>query len=236
MKHPHSDASFPAAAILAGGLLFSGPAASAAVLLTENWEGASNVFSTPTYNYTSQFTLPNGLTPPGGLVYGNGGQGTNGSVSTNSYPVSAISLTAGTGVSASQIDAGFASYAFRGQFSSYLTQGDWTQLSITFLDAASTPIGSPILLGGDAFTQALPTAAFGNYSDAKAWGESAATGTVPTGARSIGVTLSMTKVAGGTAIDGYVDNISLNISAVPEPDTLTLSGIAGLALLRRRRR
>ena len=110
MKYPHSDSSFPAAAILAGGLLFSGPAASAAVLLTEGWEGGTNVFATPTYNYSTNYTQPNGLTPAGGLVYGKGGAGIPGAASTNFYPVPAISLTAGTGISTAQIDAGSAAF------------------------------------------------------------------------------------------------------------------------------
>jgi hypothetical protein len=224
-----------AAAILAGGVLFTGPA-SAAVVFTENFEGASNAFGMGTYAYAQNYTIPNYLSPGGGLLYGKAGPGINGQVSTNNFPLPLMSLTTGTGVSAAQIDAGAAAYDFRGQFSTYRTQGDWAQVSITFRDAGNTAIGSPVVLGGDIFTAALLAAPFGNYGDARAWGESAFQGIVPAGARTIDVLLSATKVAGGTAIDGYVDNISLNVSPVPEPTSFTLSGLAGLVLLRRRKR
>jgi MYXO-CTERM domain-containing protein len=229
MRHSCSTA-----AILAGGVLFTGPA-SGAVIFTEGFEGV-NAFGMGTYAYASNYTQPNTLTPPGGLFYGKAGAGTPGQVSTNNFPLAPISLTAGSGVSAAQIDSGSAAYDFRGQFSSYLSQGDWAQVSITFKDGANAAIGSPVILGGEVFTQALPTAPFGNYADAKAWGESAFQGVVPSGARTIDVVLSGTKVAGGTAIDGYVDNVSLSVSPVPEPATFTLAGLAGLLLLRRRRR
>jgi hypothetical protein len=233
MKKTGMSSAPSAAAILAGGVLFTGPAARAAVILSEDWEGATNVFSTPTYNYSSNYTQPN---PGGGLVYGKGGAGTTGAPSTNFYPGPSLSLTAGTGLSTTEIDSGSAAYDFRGQFSSYLTQGDWAELSITFKDGANAPIGSPVLLGGDVFTQAIPVAPFGNYADAKEWGTSSATGIIPNGARTIDLMLSMTKVASGTAIDGYVDNFNLSVSVIPEPGTVSLSGLAGLALLRWRKR
>jgi MYXO-CTERM domain-containing protein len=220
-----------AAAILAGGVLFTGPA-SGAVIFSEGFEGV-NAFGMGTYAYASNYTQPN---PAGGLLYGKAGAGIPGQVSTNSFPLAPISLTAGSGVSAAQIDSGSAAYDFRGQFSSYLSQGDWAEINITFKDGANAPIGSPVLLGGQAFTLALPTAPFGNYADARAWGESAFQGIIPAGARTIDVVLSGTKVAGGTAIDGYVDNVNLSVSPVPEPATCTLAGLAGLLFLRRRRR
>jgi hypothetical protein len=232
---PPSTSAASAAAILAGGVLFTGPA-SAAVLLTEGFEGGTNVFGMGTYAYAQNYTLPNYLTPGGGLLYGKAGAGISGQVSTNNFPLAPISLTSGTGFSTAQIDAGSAAYNFGAQFSTYLSQGDWAQVSITFKDSANGAIGSPVILGGEVFTMGLAAAPFGGFADARAWGQSTSQGIVPAGARTIDVVLSATKVTGGTAIDGYVDNVVLNINPVPEPATFTLSGLAGLMLLRRRRR
>lgn len=228
-------ASANAAAILAGGLLFSGPA-NAAVIFSEDFEDFTNAFGLNTYAYASNYTMPNVLTPPGGLLYGNAGAGINGQVSTNEFALEPLSLTTGGGVSTAQIDAGLAGFDFRAQFSTYRTQGDYGQLSITFKDAGALTIGDAVILGGDLFTASLASGQFGNYADARAWGESAFQGIVPVGARTIDVVFSGTKTAGGTAIDGYVDNVSLSVAVVPEPATFAILGFASLLCLKRRRR
>jgi uncharacterized protein (TIGR03382 family) len=219
-----------AAAILAGGVFFTGPA-TAAVIFSENFEGV-NVFGMNTYTYAQNYTMPNAA---GDVAYGNGGAGVNGGVSTNSFPGGNISLTGASGVSAAQIDAGLVAYDFSGQFTSWLTQGDWAELVVTFMDSSNAVIGTPVVLGGQAFTLALATGDNGRYTDAREWGTDTRTGTVPAGARSLSPVINATKVPDGTAIDGYVDNISLSVNVIPEPGTLTLAGLAGLALLRRRR-
>jgi hypothetical protein len=231
---PSSSTLTSAAAILAGGVLFTGPA-SAGVIFSENFEGV-NVFGMSTYAYASNYTLPNYLTPGGGALYGFPGPGVTNQVSTSSFPLPAISLTVGSGVTSAQIDSGSAAYDFRGQFSSWRLQGDYSELSITFKNAADAAIGAPVLLGGQVFVSALASGQNPNYSDARAWGESAMQGIIPAGARTIDVVLNATKTAGGTAIDGYIDNFSLSVAPVPEPSTVALSALAGLAFLRRRRR
>src|SRR5690242_19517589 len=90
-----------AASLLAGGVLFTGPA-SAAVLLNEGFEGV-NVFGMPTYLYSQNYTLPNSLTPGGDLRYGTAGPGVTGQVSTNTFLVAPFSLTTGTGITTAQI-------------------------------------------------------------------------------------------------------------------------------------
>jgi len=224
-----------AAAILAGGVLFTGPAR-AALLLSEDFEALENAFGMGTYAYSQNYTLPNTLTPDGGLQYGRSGNGIPNQVSTNSFPLAPLSLTAGTGITATQIDSGLGRYDFRGQFSTWRLQGDYAQIDITFKDAANVAIGNPVTIGGAAFTAALAAGQNPKYTDARAWGESALQGIVPTGARTLDVILSATKTADGTAIDGYVDNISLTIVPVPEPTTFGLVGCAALGWLRRRRR
>jgi hypothetical protein len=234
-KLPRSASSTAcAAAILAGGVLFTGPAASAAIIFSEDFEGPVNAFGMPTYAYSLNYTLPNALTPGGGLLYGHGGPGVDGQASTNFFPLLPISLTVGSGVSAAQIDAGTATYDFRGQFSTYRVQGDWAQVSISFRDAFNTELGTPVILGGEAFTAALASGPNPKYANARAWGQSGFQGVIPSGARTLEVILSATKTPGGLIIDGYVDNVFLSV--VPEPTTFALSAVAGLACLRRRRR
>ena len=194
-------------AILAGSFSFIG-AAQSVTLLSENFEGGVNVFGAGTYNYSANYTLPNLLTPGGGLQYMKGGPGITGSVSTNIFSSGAsINLLTG-GITGTQIDAGTIGYNLYAQFSSYLVQGDHATLSVQFLDGGSLALGSPLQIGGDAFTAALPTGAIGSYTNAKDWGTDARAGIVPLGARFATVQIFDVKTAGGTAIDGYVDNVN----------------------------
>src|SRR5262245_26196176 len=91
-------------AILAGSLTFMG-SAQTVTLLNEGFEGASNAFSTGTYNYAQNYTMPNLLTPGGGLKYGKGGAGITGAVSTNMFSAGSLSLLSG-GITGGQIDSG----------------------------------------------------------------------------------------------------------------------------------
>jgi hypothetical protein len=89
-----------------------------------------NAFGMNTYAYASNYTMPNTLSPGGGLLYGRCGAGVPGQISTNNFPLAPLSLTTGTGITTAQIDSGLASYDFRAQFSTYLSQGDYAQVSI----------------------------------------------------------------------------------------------------------
>lgn len=237
-KHPRSSSSSAyAAAILAGGVLFTGPATNATIVFSEDFESAANAFGMPTYAYSQNYTLPNYLAPSGGLQYATGGNGVNGQVSTNPFALPApLSLTQGTGVTANQIDNALASFDFRAQFSTYRQQNDYAEVLVTFLDEFSTPIGDPIILGGQTFVSGLASGPGATLPDARAWGESTFQGLIPAGARTISVLVSGTKTPGGMAIDSYLDTVVLNVESVPEPTTLALGVFAGLAWLRRRRR
>ena len=108
---------------------------------------------------------------------------------------------------------------------------------VQFRDVSNNPIGSALTLGGAAFTGALGSGNNGSYPDARDWGADSLLGIVPTGARSMSVFIEETKTAAGTAIDGYVDNVNISITAVPEPGVGALFALGGgLLALRRRRR
>jgi hypothetical protein len=219
-----------AAAILTGAFAFAGEA-QAVTLLTENFEGATNVFGMPTYAYSDGYTAAHALTPASGLKYAHGGAGTNGAVSTNSYSAAAnpVSLI-GSGITASAVDAGAISYNFYAQFSTYKDQADFAQVTVSFLNASNTVISS-VSLGGQAFTAALTPS--GNV--VKEWKADTSSGLIPTGARSVSFAVTETKTPGGTNIDGYLDNVQFSANPVPEPSAAVLAlGAMGLAWRRRR--
>ena len=185
--------------------------------------------------------MANLLVPGGGLKYMNGGAGVPNQVSTNNFSAGSLSLVTG-GITGAQIDGGLVSYNLYSQFSTYLfqpalsTTSDYATLFVQFLDGSSSPIGTPLSLGGQAFTYALGSGDNGSYSNARDWGADALAGVVPSGARFANVSIQTVKVAEGTAIDGYVDNVNILIE-VPEPGLAGLFALGGglLALVRRRR-
>lgn len=216
-----------AAAILAGGLIFSAPA-SGAIIFTEDFEGATNQFGMSTYAYSMNYTQPNYA--DGGLNYGHGGNGVAGTVSTNTFgPLSASLLV--DGLTIGLIDAGLGTYSFSAQFSTYLEQNDFAEISVIFKDETSADLSEPVVLGGSA----LVTSLVADGTGLRYFGSQGNSGSIPVGARSVSILMAQTKTPTGLNIDGYVENVVLNAQAVPEPGTaaLILFGVAGL--LRRRR-
>jgi hypothetical protein len=228
-------------AILAGSLTFMGTA-QAVTLISEGFEGAGNVFGAGTYTYASTYTMPNLLAPGGGLQYLRGGNGIDGSVSTNIFTAtgSPLSLLTG-GITALDIDGGTVSYNLYAQFSTFRLQNDHGTLSVQFLDAGSSPLGLSLNIGGSAFVSGLGLgiSGYGNpdFTDMRDWAADSLAGIVPAGARFASVQILEVKTAGGLAIDGYMDNVNFTIDVVPEPGSVALVALgAGLfALLRRRR-
>ena len=66
-----------------------------------------------------------------------------------------VSLTASTGLTTADIDGGQGRYTVSAWFSSYLTQGDYSVLTVDFLDASSSVVGSSVPLGGFDFVAAM---------------------------------------------------------------------------------
>jgi hypothetical protein len=224
-------------AALAGGLAFVGAAEATELILDGSFEntvlptgaivgtggtanpgigGGWSIFST--YTYSTLYTLP--LTNNAGVSiggaqflrpYASGVQGINNSSDTVTQTVS---LTASTTLTPAKIDAGQSTFTMSAWFSSYLTQGDYSDLTLTFLDANTNSIGTPVALGGFDFVSALPTAPNAKYNNdpnayPKSWGQDLFTGPIPAGARNAQVLIHSTSVAGSP--DGYVDLVSLNV-------------------------
>lgn len=228
-------------AILAGSFSFMGTA-QAITLLSEDFEGIANSFTAPTYNYSATYTMPNLLSPGGGLKYMNGGAGITGAVSTNVYTASGspLSLLAG-GITGTEIDGGLVSYNLYAQFSTYRQQNDHGTLSVRFLDSGSNPLGSELRIGGAAIVSGLGLGISGygdpDFTDMRDWAADSLSGTIPSGARFASVQIFEVKTAAGTATDGYMDNVNFSITPVPEPGTLALFALGGgLTVMLRRRR
>lgn len=203
----------------------------AATLVNEGFEGGTNVFNMPTYAYTANYTQANTLTPASGLRYAHGGNpaaGTN-IVYTQNFSGPTLLLTS-FGFNATDIDSGLVAFDFTGQFSTYQSQNDYAVVSILFRDGTGTPIGSAVSIGSQALVSAL-AGGTGN----RAWGSDSQTGFVPSGARDIVMSVAETKNAEAVYIDGYVDNIRLDVNVVPEPGSVMLGLLGSVMLLRRRK-
>ena len=108
-------------------------------------------------------------------------------------------------------------FSLSAYFSSFASQGDFGTVSVEFLDAAGMSLGVTSIVDSDTTT----------------WTRESAQGVIPASASVARVSAYGTALGGGP--DGYIDNISLSV--VPEPAGLGLSliGLGGISLWRRRR-
>ena len=214
-------------AVLAGGLAFVGGVEAAEVISDGSFEnttrssnpvvkvggkvnpGVGEGWSTfSTYLYSTMYTLPGPANCGADFLrpYPSGTYGITQS-STNVYQL--VDLTAGTALSAADIDGGQGKFSLSAWFSSYLTQGDYSDLRLEFLNAAGGVVGEAVPLGGQDFVANIETGPNAKFTDAKAWAQDLRAGTLPAGARAARVTLMSTSASG--APDGYVDLVSLDV-------------------------
>jgi hypothetical protein len=211
-------------AVLAGGLSFVGNAAELIIDGSfENTTPSSNPVvkvggkpnpgvgegwsSFSTYTYSTLYTLPGPANSGIGYLRPYP-PGTYGISQSSTEAKQLVSLLAGT-LTPAKIDAGSGKFTMSSWFSSYLTQGDFSELTLEFLNEANAVVGDPIALGGRDFVESIPTGANSKYGNAKEWGQDVETGTIPSGARRARVTIKSTPVNG--APDGYVDVVSLDV-------------------------
>src|SRR5262245_37535352 len=168
-------------AILAGGMAFVGSASAVDVIVDGNFE-----------NTTGSGIVRNGGTPNPGVgggwttfstylystEYANPGPANSGIQFMRPYAPSqsitqSVSLTASTGLTQAAIDGGQGRYTISAWFSSYLTQGDYSVVTVDFLDGSGSVVGSSIPLGGLDFVAAIPTgpSLTGKYQNGKDWAQ-----------------------------------------------------------------
>jgi hypothetical protein len=250
-------------AALAGGLAFVGAADATELILDGSFENATlapgsivglggttnagigggwSIFST--YLYSTQYTLP--LTNGVGVAIGgaqflrpypSGQHDVNHSSDTVTQ---LVSLTSGTTLTPAKIDAGQISFTMSAWFSTYTTDGDYSDLTLTFLDANTNAVGSAVTIGGSNFVANLPFGANSKYNNARYWGQDVATGTIPAGARNAQVQIHSTPLSGSP--DGYVDVVSLDVvdksvgtpfvsSANPADKAVNIGPVASLTVV-----
>lgn len=152
-----------------------------------------------------------------GLNFFAGGPNTALSSATQSLDVSSI-----TGL----IDGGAVSFELAAYLGGFSSQQDSGKLTATFLGASRDVLGAG----------SIGPVTNSDRGNATGLLLRQTSGVVPIGTRFIDVQLTMTRQA-GSYNDGYADNLSLVLSAVPESSTIALfgSGLAVLGLCRRRR-
>jgi hypothetical protein len=136
---------------------------------------------------------------------------------------------------AGQIDAGLIRYNLSAFFSTYLLQRDYGTVRAFFLDGSNVELGQTAI-GGATFVGNLPALPPDQLRD---WGQDTLGGLVPAGTRTVRIELDGDKELNvGNVADGYVDLVNFQITAVPEPGTLSLFalGLVGGWVCWRRRR
>ena len=204
--------------------------ASAATVFSETFEAGTNAFGLPTYGYSENYTLANTLTPSSGSRYAHGGNpaGANGITFAVSFSAPELSL-AGLGYSNASIDSGTLTLSLAGQFSTYQSQNDFAVVSVQFLDGVGANLGTAVEIGGSGLVSGLA-----GGTGSRGWANASQDAAVPTGARSMVISVSENKTPQGAYIDGYVDNVTVAI--IPEPSSLLLGFATALPLFMRRRR
>jgi hypothetical protein len=127
------------------------------------------------------------------------------------------------GATGAAIAAGIARFNLSAFMSSYLNDNDFGNVQADFLDQSSATIGTALISDGDPGPNNV-------------WNQTNISGDLPVGTAIVRLSVFGTPVNFGP--DGYVDNVSFSITAVPEPTSLGIAagGLTMLSLARRRRR
>ncbi|HEY6228813.1 MAG TPA: PA domain-containing protein [Verrucomicrobiae bacterium] len=247
-------------AVLSGGMAFVGSASATELIVDGSFENTTSVTATvraggvantdpavgagwstfSTYLYSTKYAGFPGPANSGASFLRPYPSGTYGVTRSSDTVVQNVSLTGASGLTTAKIDAGQGLYRLAGWFSGYLDQTDYSDLTLEFFDGIGNAVGDPVPLAGIDFYAAIPQYDNGRYPNARQWVQDTKSGTIPAGARTARVTIHATPVGGG-APDGYVDNVSLDVSdasstnpaiteAVPANNAIGVGPVVNIAL------
>jgi MYXO-CTERM domain-containing protein len=191
-----------------------------------DWTGMSAFAYSHDGSSSSAGVVPNYAdgAPPAGAGHWYFTSNNSGATDVNAPGLFFQDIDVSAGPTGAAIASGTAAYNLSAFMSSYLNDTDVGHAQIDFLNAAGSNLGTALLDDGDPGPNNV-------------WNLNSLSGSVPVGTSTLRVSLFGTRTAGGAGPDGYIDNVSLSITAVPEPGGLALAaGLLGLALVRRRRR
>jgi hypothetical protein len=128
------------------------------------------------------------------------------------------------GPTGAAIASGTARYDLSAFMSSYLDDTDIGNAHIDFLNSTGASLGTAVLSDPD-------------FGPNNVWNLNSLSGLVPVGTATMRLSLFGNRTAGGAGPDGYIDNVALSITAVPEPGGPAIAaGLFVLTLVRKRRR
>src|SRR5712691_9065945 len=229
-------------AVLAGGLAFVGAADAKDVVVDGSFENTTPSSSSivnlggatnpgvgggwtfySTYLYSTCYTLPGQYNPLNNIQYLRPYSPTAHGITHTSMSVTQmVSLTATTTLTPNKIDSGLGQFTMSAWFSSYRADGDYSTLTLEFMDDTGTDVAIPLVLGGKTFVANIPVGTCGIYTDAKDWAQDSGSDTIPFGARTARITIEATLLSGSGA-DGYVDLVSLDLVDVTETRPIVTS-------------
>jgi hypothetical protein len=126
------------------------------------------------------------------------------------------------GPTASAIATGTARYNLSAFMSGYLNDNDFGNAHINFLNSSGGSLGTALLSDSDPGPDNI-------------WNLNSLSGLVPVGTATMRLSVFGTPVNFGP--DGYIDNVTLSITGVPEPSAMAIAGgFFALTVLRKRRR
>ena len=127
------------------------------------------------------------------------------------------------GATGTLIASGSARYNLSAYMSSYANDADFGNAQINFLNSSGASLGVALLSDSDP-------------GPANVWNLNTLSGPVPVGTATMRLSVFGTPVNFGA--DGYIDNVELQVVAVPEPAAVGVvgGGLCALTLIRKRRR
>lgn len=252
MKLKNTNKTKLASGLLAGGMMFTGVASAANVIVDSNFDG-DDTAAGPWGDYTKYAQTYGGVTGPDlNLVttvdYGffdnislNAGANYMGLETNVANELTQTVSLVSADVTAAQILAGDGRFAFSGWLQTCCD--DDPALTLTFNDGASTQvIHSSVTLTNQVTTadkEVNPGGADNTLSETseRYWKFYELKGVIPTDATSATILISIAPGEAGTgSFDLGSDLVILDTVAVPEPSSTALLGLGGLALILRRRK